>query len=294
MQPTELTSAKNPILRDLASLQEKASVRKERRRLVIEGERACCEAFRQSLVLRRWIWSHEAWGAPRLAGIRKTLRQNEGIGLWLASEPALRSISALETVPTMVAELDWPAVELSSLLRAGSAESFYVVLDKIQDPGNVGTILRTAEAMGAGGAILTAGTADPYNPKALRASSLSTLRFPHARDVDPVRAADAFRSRRMSVYLASPREGVAVFDAEIQRPAALVFGNEGAGVSTSEWPGGTPITVPVSGRAESLNVAASAAILLYEAARTRGGGPKEEESNSHRTRKFREMERPHS
>ena len=147
-----------------------------------------------------------------------------------------------------------------------------VVLDSLGDPGNVGTIIRTAEAAGAGGVIVLPGTADPYSPKALRASAGSALRVPvvrmeHADDLSKL-GAGGFR-----LLLAEPRGGVPLYEADLQAPVGLVFGNEahGAGEVTKFMASGS-VSLPLMGRAESLNVAAAASVVLYEALRQRVAG----------------------
>jgi TrmH family RNA methyltransferase len=131
-------------------------------------------------------------------------------------------------------------------------DTVIVALDGVQDPGNVGTIVRLAAAFDAAGVALLPGCADPFSPKAIRASAGAILNVPVAN----VTVADL---QRLPIYFADAA-GEAIEPPA--RDAVLVFGSEGAGVSSSVREVGKPIAIRTSGRVESLNVAASAAILL--------------------------------
>lgn len=147
------------------------------------------------------------------------------------------------------------------------AEGLVVVLDGVQDPGNLGAIVRTADAAGASAVIILPGTCDPFMPKALRASAGSVFNLPLA---FAAREETALRLREAGVRVcaASPRAELSVFDADLRPPVAIVFGNESRGLSPRmEEAAQVAVRVPILGRAESLNVAASAAVCLYEAVR---------------------------
>jgi TrmH family RNA methyltransferase len=135
-----------------------------------------------------------------------------------------------------------------------------VVLDGIQDPGNVGTIVRIAAAFDASGVAVTEGSADPFAPKALRASAGSALALPI---VQTTRAAllRELETRRIPLWAAVAG---AAGRARPTRPAAIVFGSEGQGVSEDLLAVSKEISVPISPRVESLNVSAAAAIVLHE------------------------------
>jgi RNA methyltransferase, TrmH family len=147
-----------------------------------------------------------------------------------------------------------------------------IVLAAVQDPGNVGTILRSAEAFGATGAVATRGTADPWSPKALRASAGSALRLPVLRGMAiPVLLAQ-LRIAGVKIYAASSdangheRETVA----DLREPSAIFVGNEGAGLPPEIMRAADAmISIPTSGAVESLNAGVAASIVLYEAARQR-------------------------
>lgn len=146
-----------------------------------------------------------------------------------------------------------------------------VALAGVQDPGNVGTIVRTAAAFGATGVAATDDSADPFGWKALRGAMGGTFRVPvvpHAALDDVVAQA---RESGCRVIAAVPRGGAPLTDADLRRPSAILLGAEGTGLDERLAASADErVTIPMAGTVESLNVAATAAILLYEAARQRG------------------------
>jgi TrmH family RNA methyltransferase len=142
-----------------------------------------------------------------------------------------------------------------------------VVLDRIQDPGNLGTIARTAEGAGACGLFLAPGCADPGSPKALRASAGALLRLPSVRVPDPLAL---LRQAGRPLFATAGQGGIAYDRAPLAGAFALLLGQEGGGLDP-RWRDEADLllTVPMAGRLESLNVAATAAAILFEAARQR-------------------------
>lgn len=149
-----------------------------------------------------------------------------------------------------------------------------VVLAGVQDPGNVGTILRSAEAFGASGAVATRGTADPWSPKALRASAGSALRMPLLRGIAAPVLLAQLKMHDVQIVAASLRadRNAAPDDARrlLRGPAAIFIGNEGAGLAPEiARAAHARLSIPMSEAVESLNAAVAASLLLYEAARQR-------------------------
>lgn len=167
-------------------------------------------------------------------------------------------------IAALVEAPDWT---LESLLSAEQPR--LVILAGLQDPGNVGTILRSAEAFAASGILLTPGSVSPWNQKALRASAGSTFRLPVVSLAD-VSLIGRLAEKHISVYACVADAGASIFEADLREPVAFVIGNEGAGISEEVLPfcQGT-LHVPCPGKVESLNVAVAASIVLYEASRQR-------------------------
>jgi TrmH family RNA methyltransferase len=155
---------------------------------------------------------------------------------------------------------------------ASSADALFLdvplilVLGGLQDPGNVGTLLRSAEAFGATGALLLPGTASPWNPKALRASAGSAFRMPTV-SANEDEALTFLSKHRVLAIAAVSRGGTPIEAAPLARPCALLIGNEGAGLSEKLIAAAQHrITIPMPGKVESLNAAIAGSLLLYEAA----------------------------
>ncbi|MGA7616863.1 MAG: RNA methyltransferase [Thermoanaerobaculia bacterium] len=152
-----------------------------------------------------------------------------------------------------------PSSEVASLFRAGN---LLVALDGVQDPGNVGTVVRLAAAFEIAGVIVLPGTADPYAPKAIRASAGTILQTP----VAAVSREELIERTAESGFEIVAAEGGA--DGRFEPPesnAVFVFGSEGRGISVEIRDHARPLSIPISSRVESLNVAAAAAIILFEA-----------------------------
>lgn len=145
------------------------------------------------------------------------------------------------------------------------------ILTGVQDAGNVGAIVRTAEACGATGIITTDGTADPFGWKALRGAMGSTFRMPIAVHQPLTAILRELRSRGIAVIATIPRGGTSPDAADLRGPAALILGGEGAGLPPDlAASADTLLTIPMRAPVESLNVSIAAALILFEASRQRG------------------------
>jgi TrmH family RNA methyltransferase len=149
-----------------------------------------------------------------------------------------------------------------------------VILGRLQDPGNVGTILRVGESFGATGCIALHGTAGFYNGKLLRASAGSVFRFPHAGPKDLDETVTVLRSRKIALVGTSPRASETVDEWDWRKPTAILVGNEGQGLSTEELAQcDAVLRIPQKVAIESLNSAIATAVILYEASKQRNERP---------------------
>jgi TrmH family RNA methyltransferase len=148
-----------------------------------------------------------------------------------------------------------------------------VVIDRIQDPGNLGTIIRTADACGSDGIILFPGTCDVFTPKTIRATAGSIFNIPVV-NTDLNTLIDWAQKKRISIAVAAARAALSVYTTDLTQPLAAVFGSEAHGVSTRiQQAASLSLHIPIYGKAESLNVASAAAVLLYETLRQRNCVP---------------------
>jgi RNA methyltransferase, TrmH family len=201
------------------------------------------------------------------------------------TDKIFESMSGTEAPQGVAALFRQPAWDFEDLLRGGTADELgergakglplIVVMAGVQDPGNVGTVLRSAEAFGATGVVAARGTADPWSPKAVRASAGSALRLPVLRGMAlPVLLAQ-LRVSHVAVIAAAAHsdDGETGSDktrADFSRPCAIFIGSEGAGLPREvESAADARMAIPMAKSVESLNAGVAASILLYEAARQR-------------------------
>jgi TrmH family RNA methyltransferase len=245
--------------------------RVESGRVGIEGLNLLEEAMRAGLRVKTIF---VAQGAERLL---ESLRVPPEIEVLQLSKTLLDSALATETpqpIASLVEPPDWTWAHLFGTQQGGGA--LIIVMAGIQDPGNLGTILRSAEAFGATGVVSLPGTVCAWNQKAVRASAGSVFRVPMvAASVN-----DCFvrlRENNISVWATTSRAARPADLTDFTRATALVVGNEGNGIPKEiERRADGTITIPCPGPVESLNAAVAASVLLYEASRQRSvlsGGP---------------------
>jgi TrmH family RNA methyltransferase len=159
----------------------------------------------------------------------------------------------------------------SNLLAPHRKKPMLLVLAGLQDPGNLGTILRSAEAFGASGVVCLPGTVNPWNPKAVRASAGSVFRLP----IIAAAITECFarlHATKIKIFATAVREAKAAHRLDLTVPAAFLIGNEGNGLPAElARQADAALTIPCPGPVESLNAAIASSLLLYEAARQRGG-----------------------
>jgi RNA methyltransferase, TrmH family len=180
----------------------------------------------------------------------------------------LDAMSPVRSASGVVAVGDRPGVDPRALLAP--APALVLAALGVQDPGNVGALVRSADAAGATGVLLDEQAADPWSWKALRASMGSTFRLPVRREASALDHLRAWQGNGLRVIAADSRDGVPMYDLALTGPLVLVLGGEGAGLPASVLAmSDARVRVPMRPRVESLNVAVAAALLVYEAARQR-------------------------
>ena len=188
----------------------------------------------------------------------------------LVTDRAAKALSDTVSPAGLVAECEMPATRLEDAL-AGSPR-LVVVPVEIGEPGNAGTVIRIADAMGAAAVILGGHSVDPYNGKCLRASAGSIFSIPVVVAPDAHAAVSALRPAGLQVLATTVDGETSLDDADLAQPTAWLFGPESHGLSAEiADEADHRVRIPMSGGAESLNVASAAAICLYQSARALGG-----------------------
>lgn len=249
---------------NLASLVQNLQQRKARKRqhlAVAEGVRLVEEALAAGVPFRGALVSRDFGDTPRAAKLLRDLAAH-AIPIEDIAERTLTQLADTDTPQGVLAVLEPPSWSWDKIRVAPAAP--VLVLDGVQDPGNVGTLLRTAFALGAGGALMLPGTADITNPKVIRSGMGATFRLPSA-PVSPQEFGAWVDRERATVWAAS-LEGTPL--ARLPRPEklALIVGSEGAGIRPATLLlAGTRVAIPLARGAESLNVAVAAGIILHKA-----------------------------
>ncbi|MCZ6750333.1 MAG: RNA methyltransferase, partial [Acidobacteria bacterium] len=153
-----------------------------------------------------------------------------------------------------------------------SGSPLLLLVTGLQDPGNLGTVLRSAEAFGVTGIILTRSTVSPYNAKVVRATAGAVFRIPMLRNLTAAEAVALLRRRRVRLFSSVVRGGRRLSEIDCAGPMAVAIGSEGAGLPQEISAAGRRLTIPMAAAVESLNAATAAAVILYEIARQRNSG----------------------
>jgi len=239
---------------------------RERRGLaLLEGVRLVEEAIATGVALRGAVTSAALEGTPRGRALKALLRERTS-RLEEVEEEALTTLATTEHPQGVVAVIEPPVWTLDQIRLGPSAT--LLMLDGVQDPGNVGAMVRTAAGLGAQGVIALPGTAEFTNPKALRGTMGAFFRLPCVAAAAPV-VRDWLGENRVAVWVAETG-GEPLRGRDGAGPLALVLGNEGAGPGPELTAAAARrVAIPLAAGVESLNVAVAAGILLWEV--TRGG-----------------------
>jgi len=242
-------------------LAARPALRHQEEAFVVEGPKLVGEALAAGAAVEGVYagpgYDHEVLTRAADAGVR-IFRLAPGVLERVATTTSPQPVVAVVAMPTV----DLGALEGSSLL---------VVCADLRDPGNLGTVLRSAEAAGADGVVTCAGTVDAFNPKCVRASAGSLFHVPLAPGPEAPAVLERLGAWGLQRAATVAHGGVPHDEADLTRPTALVLGNEARGLPPGvEGAIDLRLTVPIRGRAESLNVGMAAAVLCFEAARQRG------------------------
>jgi len=259
-----LRSRANPLYKRLRALKEHAG---HRELCLLEGPRLVVEALEAGLAVVEAAASERAQATPPGREALAALGRR-GVPVRLMSSGRGSSLSETEASQGLLALARRPTFPAEAIFRR---TPLVLVADGVQNPGNLGGLLRTAEAAGASGAILGRGCADPFSWKALRGSMGSAFRLPHVRGLPVESALDDLEARGVAV-LATAAAGERRYDeADLRGPVALVVGAEGAGLPAAVLErAAARLRIPLREPVESLNVGVAAALVLFEAARQRG------------------------
>jgi len=258
-----ITSTANDLVKYVRSLHRRR-YRYLERRFIVEGTRAVEEAMKAGI--QPAFLFHTASIAEQ-ARASRLISEAKGCGARVegVSAPVMEALSDTVTPSGIVAVVPMPECLLPCPL------TWALVVDRLRDPGNLGTILRSASAVGVGCVMTTKGTVDAYSPKVVRAGMGAHWALKLCVDQSWSQIRQALEV--LQVLLAVPRDGRAYWDVDWRQPTALIIGGEAEGASArAERLATDRVTIPMREGTESLNAAVAASVLLFEAARQRFGG----------------------
>lgn len=267
----KITSPANPIIREAIKLKEKrAKYRHEA--FLTEGLHLIEMAISSPSVEIKKVFFTEAFSTKkdgqrllRQIGSRVKSQGQKDIFIQV-SDQLLRKLADTETPQGIVAIVSYKTIGLDEINFKGIP--FLVVCDGIQDPGNLGTIIRASDAAGADAVIILHGTCDAFMPKTIRSTAGSLFNIPIVYS-EAEAIIEYLDSKNIALYATDVHAEESIYEFDFKSPVAVAFGNEAYGVSHALLKRAKGLKIPILGRAESLNVAMAASVCLYEVVRQR-------------------------
>lgn len=253
-----IQSKDNLLIKDVKKLKEK-KYRNESCKFLIEGFRFVCEGLQSDFEVPLVFISENAMDRWYSFDVQSKLQKETKV--YTVTDQILKSISSTDTPQGIVAVVNNKTISLEN------KQGFYILVDKVQDPGNMGTIIRTAHAAGALGIIVTKGTVDIYNEKTLRSTMGSIFHIPITHD-DNLSQLKFLRSNGFKLVVSSLDTDNNFFDVDLRNKSIIAVGNEGNGISKELLDmSDISVKIPMPGGAESLNVSIAASVMMFEVIR---------------------------
>ena len=259
-----ITGVTNPRMKQVVAWQQKARERRRDKVFLAEGVKMFLEAPPD--------WIMEVYLTEALFEKQKANQafkdRLKAVGYELVSEEVFSRISDTQTPQGILCVLRQPEYELSDLLKGENP--LLIVLENLQDPGNLGTILRTGEGAGISGVIMSNGTVDIFNPKVIRSTMGSVYRVPFLYTSDLQEILHKLQNAGVRTFAAHLKGKQYFQETGFRGPCAFLIGNEGNGLTDEiSQCAGEYIKIPMEGKVESLNASVAASLLMYEAYRQR-------------------------
>ena len=262
MKINEIESSSNGLLKKIRALHQR-SAREKTRDFLIEGPKAVQEAYNKGLTVGDVVVSQTF-----LTDDAALLAELDIAAVSVVDDQLFKELATTTTPPGILAIAQMPEYSAADLFKGN--KPLIVIVDAIQDPGNLGTMVRTALAASVSGMILTKGTVDPYNPKVVRAAMGALFAMPMIWDLSYAEAVELCHQHNVRVIACEPTADKLVFEADLKGPVCFVFGNEGQGFNDADLSlADDLISIPMNPQSESLNVAISAGVILFTAVQQR-------------------------
>lgn len=255
-----ITKNGNTEIKNIVNLMKKSKTRQEKSTFVVEGIKMFCEIPRDRII--------KAYATEKF--YEENVKLFEGIEYALVSDNVFSYMSDTKTPQGILALVRMKKAKLSDI--AESEKPLIMIIDELQDPGNLGTVIRTGEGAGITGVLLSKNTVDIYNPKTIRSTMGSIFRVPFVYSNDLAKDIDILKNKGIKVYAAHLDGKCNYTEPDYCSGSAFIIGNESKGIRNEIVKhADTLIKIPMKGQVESLNAAIAATILMYEAGRQRDG-----------------------
>lgn len=261
----EITSINNPLVKEIKTLYRKKG-RIKNKAFIIEGIKMIEEAIDNSYPVKNIIYTDQF------------LKTKDGENFFERIKDLDNTIYVPNNIFKEISDTENPQgilgiakLEYENLNEIYKKERpFLLFLDEVQDPGNMGTIIRTADAFNADGIIITEGCVDPYNPKVVRATMGSIFRVPLYYISDGIHELKNLKDMNIRVYSTALTGSIPIYETDFQKGFVLIIGNESNGVRKEIFSlSDKLIKIPMPGKAESLNAGVAASIIMYEVMKQR-------------------------
>lgn len=263
MNDTVLTSLANPLVKELRALANKKN-REARGEFLVQGIQLVMQAAQSGAPLRLMVVAPDLLSSAVALDFLRA-QERAGMRIVRVSHQVFESFAEREH-PSGIAAVVKITTRSCESLRV-DANAIFVALHQVSNPGNLGTILRTADAVGARGVILIGNAADPYASAAVNASRGALFTVPCAQIETAQAFLDWCASHHVRVVTTSDRAEQDFWQADFRTPIALLLGNEGEGLPENVLRAGTAVRIPMAGQVDSLNLAVATSVLLYEVKR---------------------------
>ncbi len=264
-----ITSTNNQQMKQIAALLKKAKERREKKLFVVEGPKMVLEAPAEWIkaVYISEFFQKNTDNAEILKKLEKKCKSVEA-QFEIVADAVFKNISDTQTPQGIMAVVSMPEYHLEQLMQGN--KTHLLILESVQDPGNLGTMVRTGEGAGITGVIMNKTTVDIFNPKTIRSTMGSIYRVPFVITEDLTETMELLKEQGVSLYAAHLKGQKAYDEEDYTGACGFLIGNEGNGLSDeiADLANGY-IKIPMEGQVESLNAAISATLLMYEANRQR-------------------------
>lgn len=264
-----ITSAANQQMKQVSALLKKAKERREKKSFVVEGTKMVAEApaeWLKAVYVSEGYEKHEEHA--EIISMMQNRCKETGAIYETVADSVFKSVSDTQTPQGIMAVVQMPEYRLEELLKGN--KTHLLIVESIQDPGNLGTMVRTGEGAGISGVIMNKTTVDLFNPKTIRSTMGSIYRVPFYVAEDLKETLELLKQEKVSLYAAHLKGEHTYTEEDYTQACGFLIGNEGNGLSDEiADTADIYIKIPMEGQVESLNAAISATLLMYEANRQR-------------------------